>query len=114
MGCYTPRLTAPTERSRSGTATERARDGASRAGPSGRTSLASRARGARYRAQRQPRTGARDVRPAQGLRTSRWYHDPVRPLDERGFESPRRSSFQDRGMTDTKTATTKMTELPKA
>jgi hypothetical protein len=45
--CYTPRLTVPTERSRSDTATERARDGASRAGTAGPKSLASRAAGVR-------------------------------------------------------------------
>jgi hypothetical protein len=29
------------------------------------------------------RTGTRDGRDSPGIGTSRWYHDPVRPLDER-------------------------------
>ena len=49
--------------------------------------------GARYRAERAPDHPAAMSGPAR-RRTSRWYHDPVRPLDERGVR------FKGRTMTD--------------
>jgi hypothetical protein len=56
LACYSRSLAVKTERSRSGTALKRAWDGASRAGTPVRTSLASRAPGARYSAESRPGT----------------------------------------------------------
>ena len=86
--CYTPALTATTERSRSGTTPERARDGASRAGTTD-PKVAREPCGWRPIARRED-AGTRPAAMSGGprCRTSRWYHDPVRPLDERVVSYP--------------------------
>ena len=73
--CYTPGLTARTERSSARDGPERARDGASRAGTTARTSLASRAAAPDSAPRGCPEPGGAMSDRAR-RRTSRWYHDP--------------------------------------
>src|SRR6185369_13076446 len=111
VACYTPRLTAATGRSNAEPATERAREGASRAGTAARTSPAS--RDGRRPISRREGTGppGRDERDRPGAEPAGGTTTPFVRWTSGAFDS------RARPMTDTTDATEQTaaaTGLPKA